>query len=173
MASGGLGTRQLFTRQATGSSGGGSGDSGTGGNDNTPNELGGSIQEIITQVCCAIIWTVSLYNAVIIALLHTTKWCSPSPFPSWPLHVALCIDANVHRPDSCPLQFAARLIPVLVMVAVGLLLAILITCGGCCLCCCRLCGKCGAKGHRYHSKNQNAKCLIWTVIFLLAISMIM
>ena len=75
MVSGGLGTRQLFTRQATGSSGDGSGDSGTGGNDNAPNELGGSIQEILTQVCCAIIWTVSLYAAgIIIALLHTTKF---------------------------------------------------------------------------------------------------
>jgi len=33
------------------------------------------------------------------------------------------------------------------MVALGLLLAFLITCGGCCFCCCRLCGRCGAKGH--------------------------
>jgi len=113
VGSGGLGIRQLFTRQTNG----GSGDSGTDSDDNVPNELGGNIQEILTQ-------------------------------------------------------FAARIIPVLVMVALGLLLAFLITCGGCCFCCCRLCGRCGAKGHRYRKKHQNVKCLVWTVIFLLSISMV-
>ena len=48
VGSGGLGIRPLFTRQANG----GSGDSGTDSDDNVPNELGGNIQEIVTQVCC-------------------------------------------------------------------------------------------------------------------------
>lgn len=48
VGSGGLGIRQLFTRQTNG----GSGDSGTDSDDNVPNELGGNIQEILTQVCC-------------------------------------------------------------------------------------------------------------------------
>ena len=75
--------------------------------------------------------------------------------------------------DWLSLQLLRWFAPAIVAIASGIFLAVVSPCVGCCILCCRMSGHCGSKSRHYRKRQQNTKCFIMTIIFLLGVFMIL